>query len=90
MNIVTVSAILAGFAIGSCSASAQIEAREIVVADLVFSGYSKTGTPYPSYNISVPEDGVTVAISRFLKLLGRLQCRIGIETTDKLYQQQIP
>ena len=68
MNILALSAVLALFAIGSCSASASIEVRQATVAVYVLTGYSNTGTPYPNYTVSVPENGVTIPISRALSI----------------------
>ena len=52
------------FALISHPVSASLEARQVPVAKYILTGYSSTpGTPYPSYNISVPEDGITNPIS---------------------------
>ena len=66
MNIFTFSAILLAqtFAIESCSASVAIEARQAIVAVYVLTGGNASGTPYPNYTVSVPENGVTIAISK--------------------------
>ena len=64
MSILALSRILALFAIGSCSASAPIEARQATVAVYVLSGFTHTGGPNPNYTVSVPENGVTFPISR--------------------------
>ncbi len=66
MNIFTFSAILLAhiFALISCSASVAIEARQTVVAVYVLTGDSPSGTPYPNYTVSVPENSITIAISK--------------------------
>ena len=68
MNTLTLFTVLALFAIRSCSASAPIDAREPTVAVYVLTGDSQTGTPYPNYTVSVPENGITIPISRSLSL----------------------
>ena len=65
MNILTLSTILALFAIRSCSASYPIIARQATVAVYVLSGDLNKGAPYPNYTLSIPETGVTIPISRF-------------------------
>ena len=64
MNPLALSAILALCAIRSCSASAPIRARQVIIAVYVLTGYSDSGPPYPNYTVSVPENGVTIPISR--------------------------
>ena len=64
MKTVNASAILALYILGSCLVSASLEVRQVPVANYRLTGYSRTpGTPYPYYNISVLEDGVTNPIS---------------------------
>ena len=86
MNVLALSAILALFAIESCSASAPVIPRQATIAVYVLSGESTTGTPYPNYTVSVPETGVTIPISRFLSLLLKLTMSVkprrSIDMTD--------
>lgn len=67
MKTVNASAIFLLFTLGSCLVSAlvaSLEARQVPIAKYTLTGYSNVpGTPYPYYNISVPEDGVTIPIS---------------------------
>ena len=78
MNVFALSAILALFAIESCSASAPVVARQATIAVYVLSGDSNIpGTPYPNYTVSVPETGVTIPISRFLSLLLKLTMSVN-------------
>ena len=64
MKTVNACAFLALYSLGSCLASASLEVRQVPVAKYTLTGYSNTpGTPYPYYNISVLEDGVTIPIS---------------------------
>ena len=63
MKIIGASAILALFTLEFWLVSASLETRQVPVAKYILTGFSSTGTPYPSYNISVPEDGVTRPIS---------------------------
>lgn len=63
MKIANVSAVLALWTLESCLVSASLEARQVPIAKYTLTGYSSTGTPYPYYNISVLEDGVTNPIS---------------------------
>ena len=72
MNILALSAILALFAVESCSTSAPIKARQATVAVFVLSGLSTTEPLYPNFTISIPENGVTVPISRSLSLPSNL------------------
>ena len=72
MNILTLSTILALAAVGFSSASAPIETRQATVAVYVLSGNSNKGAPQPNYTVSVPENGVTIPISRSLSLPSRV------------------
>ena len=63
MRIFNATAILALFALKSVLTSGSLQARQVPIAKYTLSGYSTTGTPYPYYNISVPEYGVTMPIS---------------------------
>ena len=68
MKPFTISATVALFVIEACSASdavRAIKARQATPATFTLEGYSDT-LPYPLYNISVPQDGSTVPISKFL------------------------
>lgn len=62
MKVINASTSLALF-LQSCLVSASLETRQVPTAKYTLTGYSSTGTPYPYYNISVPENGVTVSIT---------------------------
>lgn len=68
MNILALSVILGLFALETCSTWTPIDARQATVAVFVLSGYSTTEPFYPNFTISIPEDGVTIPISRSLSL----------------------
>lgn len=63
MKTLNASAILLLSTLGSCLVSASLEERQVPIAKYTLTGYSNVGTPYPYYNISVPEDGVTIPVS---------------------------
>ena len=68
MKMLAFSAILALFAIASSSASAPLEARQAAAAIAVYVLTGNAPAPYAPYlnfTISIPEDGVTIPISRF-------------------------
>lgn len=62
MKPITTWLILTLFAVVSYPVSASLEARQVPTAKYILTGYSST-LPYPYYNISVPEDGVTTPIT---------------------------
>ena len=65
MKLSIVPSLLALLAIGS---SAQAQSCPIGVVDITLEGNApRPYAPYPSYNLSVPDDGSTVEISKSAK-----------------------
>ena len=63
MKSVNMSAILTLLILEFSLVSASLQERQVPIAEYTLTGDSSTGTPYPYYNISVPEDGSTRPIS---------------------------
>lgn len=63
MKYINASAIMALLTLEAGLISASLDARQVPIAKWTLEGYSNFGTPYPSYNVSVPEDGVVYPIS---------------------------
>ena len=76
MNILTVSAVVALFAIEACTASAPIQAvgaRQVRVVTMTLEGGWTNGI-YPNYTLSIPEDGSKISISKFIYSHPNVEC----------------
>ena len=67
MKVFSISAVLT---VLITSASARsVEARTVSDASFKLSGFQDSSGAYPSYKLSVPENGKAVRISKFLEYL---------------------